>query len=113
MAKPWYIKAKAQIRSRGILQKNLADSLSISEGTMTNWLTGKYQPPLGKLRELSDLIGISYADMMLDDDSLARDQNELDMLRSLRNIPDDQKEHALALVKAILATLQKPTSEKE
>lgn len=46
-------------KSRGHTQKSLAKALDVSKGAVAMWETGKRQPSLEKLSEISDLLQVS------------------------------------------------------
>lgn len=112
MNKTWQSKAKEQMRLKGIKQIDIVRKLGKSKAAVSSWFNGRHPPSIAELKEIAKMLGLSPAEMLSEDDCLARNALELDALRQLRKIPDDQLEHALALVSAVLSTLQKPPTNK-
>lgn len=50
---------KAARKAHGYTQQSLAVALGVSKGSVAMWETGKRQPPLEKLSEISDLLQVS------------------------------------------------------
>ena len=50
---------KTARKKRGQTQASLAESLGVSKGAVAMWETGKRQPSLEKLGEISDLLHVS------------------------------------------------------
>ena len=46
-------------KEKGLKQVTLAESLGVSKGTVAMWETGKREPSLEKVGEISDLLGVS------------------------------------------------------
>ena len=59
------------------------------------------------------MLGMSLAEMLSEDDSLARNKLELEILRTLRSVPEARQADAAALIAAVLATLRKPPSPSQ
>ena len=54
-------------RKSGLSQEGLAEKLGVSRQAVSKWETGEAQPELSKLKQLSDLFGVS-ADWLLNED---------------------------------------------
>lgn len=50
---------KTARKAHGYTQQSLADALNVSKGAVAMWETGKREPSLEKLSEISDLLGVS------------------------------------------------------
>lgn len=105
MNTPWQVKAKDRMRELRITQNHLAEKLEVTKGTISNWFSGRNQPPLSKLRRLAQVIDISFADLVSEDDAICRNLWELDILRTLRAIPQDQQGNARVLIDTLAKTL--------
>jgi len=108
MNKTWQDKAREAMRRLEINQDDIADGLGKSKGTISNWFSGRHPPSLEDLKEISKMLGLSIAEMLSEDDCLARNQIELETLRALREIPEDQRDRAAALIAAVLSALREP-----
>ena len=89
-------------------QQELADLVSVSPGTISHWLHGRHRPSTDQLRGIAKVLGVSLPELIEDDESFVRDGIELDVLRRLREISADQREHAKTLIDAVLSTLNSP-----
>ena len=58
------------------------------------------------------MIEMTLAELMSEDDALARDKNELAILRKYRRLPQDSREQATMLIDAVLDTLDKPQDKR-
>lgn len=105
MATKWQDKARSVMNAKKILQRDIADSLSVTEGSVSNWFSGRHQPSMDQLRKMAKMLGMSLSELIEEDDALARNELELDVLRRIRAVPDGRQDQAAALVAAVLATL--------
>ena len=55
---------KARARKRGIKQKDLAEFLGVSEGTMSKWLNRDVPIPPAHMRSLARKLGIRLNDLL-------------------------------------------------
>jgi transcriptional regulator with XRE-family HTH domain len=77
----------------------------VSEGAVSSWLKGRFRPGLSTITEIAKVLNLTIVDLLADDDSLARNDLELTLLRRLRNIPEKDRDQAAALIAAVLDTL--------
>lgn len=113
MNRSWQLVAKARMATLGISQQHLANKLGPSKATISNWFTGRHQAPLKYLGKIADMLDMTLAELLSEDDSLARNKVELDTLRLLRDLPPDQVQAAGAMIAALLQTLKNlPPKEK-
>jgi transcriptional regulator with XRE-family HTH domain len=54
------ISIRAARVNAGLLQKEAADHLGVSNKTLGNWENGATYPPADKIPEICDLYGVSY-----------------------------------------------------
>jgi len=57
----WARATRDWMRDKEITQGELATSLSITEGALSHWLTGRREPKVEKIQELANIIGISLS----------------------------------------------------
>ena len=50
--------------AKNLTQMNIADALGVSYQAVSNWERGNSMPDIGKLGELSDLLGVSIEDLL-------------------------------------------------
>lgn len=108
MKTKWQSKAKEAMFRKGITQDQIAEKLGKSKGTVSNWFHGRHPPAVADLKEIAKMLGLSLAEMLSEDDCLARNTHELAALRSLREVDDRHLEQAVALISAVLSTLKSP-----
>lgn len=72
---------------KGITQKELADYLHVSKGTIGMWETGRREPNTEILSELADFYGVTV-DYLLGRESITQTQEEIlqDTLRTLEEL---------------------------
>jgi transcriptional regulator with XRE-family HTH domain len=95
---------------RGIKVKDVAEALGMTPGGAGHYLSGRRHPKPGMLAKIARRIGISVSELIEDDPSFARDAFERRVLESARDIPDDKREAALQMLRALMA---EPTADAE
>lgn len=51
-------------KERGLTQEALGEKLGVTNKTVSRWETGAYMPDIGKLLELSSLLGVSVNELL-------------------------------------------------
>lgn len=54
----------AMRKQQGMTQEQLGESLGVTNKTVSRWETGKYMPDIGKLQDLSAILGISINELL-------------------------------------------------
>ena len=54
----------AMRKQQGMTQEQLGESLGVTNKTVSRWETGKYMPDIGKLQNLSAILGISVNELL-------------------------------------------------
>jgi transcriptional regulator with XRE-family HTH domain len=57
----WASTTRKWMRDKEITQGQLATRLSITEGALSHWLTGRREPKVDKIQEIADIIGVSLS----------------------------------------------------
>jgi len=112
MGIPWQKKAQARMREKGILQRDITEALGVTKGTVSSWFSGRYPPPTEMLERIATMLEMTLAELMSEDDALARNPVELSILRRTRKVPHDKLDQAEALNAAVLSTLT-PSEEDD
>ena len=99
--KTWNQKARELMTERDISIKAMADTLGMTPGGVGHYLSGRRQPKPGMLRKIAARIGVSVSELVEDDPSFARDQEEHDLLETFREIDPEQKASALAMLQGL------------
>ena len=102
MDKSWQDIVRRELKRQKKTQAWLASCLGVSEPTFSSWMHGRHNPDLPELREIAKLLRISITEMLENDDSIARTEKELAILRKFRNIPESEQDLAASLVDAVL-----------
>jgi len=100
---PWYVKAKAKLReerhrSPDKTQSWLANELGISESSVSHYFSGRHSPNLRTIKRIAELLNLSLAELIEDDDSICQDRSELGVLRNLRALPEDKRKQLIELI---------------
>jgi transcriptional regulator with XRE-family HTH domain len=100
---PWYVKAKAKLReerhrSPDKTQAWLANELGISESSVSHYFSGRHSPNLRTIKRIAELLNLSLAELIEDDDSICQDRAELGVLRNLRALPEDKRKQLIELI---------------
>ena len=107
----WQENARRIMAAKSIKQREIVDHLQLSPGTVSHWMHGRHRPSLKQLKEIAVVLGVSLPELLEGDESFVRDGSELDILRAVREVDPSQKEQAVALVRAVLATLPRKPAE--
>jgi len=102
---PWQQKARSLMQEKGVRQQAIAESLHVSKGTVSHWLSGRHKPSLKQLREIAGVLKVSLPELIEDDETFVRDERELEVIRQLRSLDENQKVAAAALIKAVLENI--------
>jgi len=53
----------------GLTQADLAEKMSVTQGAISGWETGKFEPSISDIRALSVYLGCSISDLMAETES--------------------------------------------
>jgi transcriptional regulator with XRE-family HTH domain len=79
---------KKLIVNQGMTQTQLADALGISNGTLSDWIKGRYYPRHKYLVAMSEVFGVSVDDITRENDTVSLDEK----MRSLFNSLSEEKQ---------------------
>lgn len=110
-----------QLRTdRQITQTSLARAFGISQGTLSSWESGRYEPDLTSLQKLSEFFGVSVDYLLCREsakkESPAADESgEADLDRELVNLlcqldSPQEEQRVKDFVRGILAAREAPSS---
>jgi transcriptional regulator with XRE-family HTH domain len=99
--KPWYEKARDLMARQDIKVYELADTLGMTPGGAGHYLAGRRHPKPGMLRKIAQRLGVSVSELIEDDPSFARDEDEHQALELMRQIPQEQHQAALAMLRGL------------
>lgn len=97
-------------KARGWTQPQLADKLSVSKQTISNWETGMKVPRMGSLQKLADLFGVKIGEITnasIDNNAPTHEftvDEAVDNLRAYQGKPisDSEKEVLKDIIKGYL-----------
>ena len=81
---PWGKKVKARLKELRRTQVWLANEIGASEPTVSQWLKGVHNPHITKLIRIAELLDMTLAELIENDDAIAQDMEELALLRAWR-----------------------------
>lgn len=74
---------KKMIVDRGMTQTQLADALGISNGTLSDWIKGRYYPRHKYLVAMSEVFGVSVDEITRENDTVSLDEKMKSLFNSL------------------------------
>lgn len=74
---------KKMIVDRGMKQTQLADALGISNGTLSDWIKGRYYPRHKYLVAMSEVFGVSVDEITRENDTVSLDEKMKSLFNSL------------------------------
>ena len=95
---PWYKKAKAALKSRGIRYIDLAAMLDCTEGAVGHYLNGRREPSVETLRIIAEQAGISLSELVGDDPRFIADISEKQLIDTYRRLDPEKRQHVLAIL---------------
>ena len=91
---------KDLIKAKGITQTALARHLGISNGTLSDWISGRYRPKPKNIKAIAEYFGVTPMEISLKKDPRPID----DRLKSLfDSLSDDKKEQAIDYMRYLLS----------
>ena len=95
----------------GKSQREMAEIVGVSSSTFNEWMKAKKYPRIDKIELMANYFGINKSDLIEDEDNkknspneLALTEGEMVMLELFRQIPEDQQQVVLAMIRAALCT---------
>lgn len=87
-------KIKEMRKKEGYTQEQLANELSVSRSTITNWETGKSVPDDNKIKAIADLFNISIDDLTNEDTDIENAVADSDTTQNQKAEEENEKEEA-------------------
>lgn len=98
----WRALLKSRIKYKGITLREIADSLSVTEGAVSHWLSGRREPSIKTIRAMAALAGVSMQELFGDESRyIIVDESEMRLVEALRTIPENDREAALRMLAAL------------
>ena len=97
----WYVKAKKRMQERGMLVKDLGETLGLTASGAGHYLVGRRNPTPDMLRKIARALDMSIAELIEEDPDFARNDVERATLEFLRQIPEDRIAAALAMLRGL------------
>jgi transcriptional regulator with XRE-family HTH domain len=103
---PWFIKARERVDALGMQRTQFAERMGVSKGLVTQWFQGATTPPFKRFTKMAEVLDMTVAELIADDESFAKNPTELATLRMVRDLPADQQAAALALMATLFRGLK-------
>lgn len=84
-----------------MLVKDLAEAIGTTASGAGHYLAGRRHPKPGMLKLIAIALDMSVSELIEDDPDFARNEEEKSVLETLRRIPVEQRQAALAMLKAL------------
>jgi transcriptional regulator with XRE-family HTH domain len=114
MSKPhvsWYIKARRLAMDKDLSYQAMADRLGVNKSRVGHWMTGRHQPSLAMLEKIAAMLETTAADLISEDRNYITNPHELDAAETIREMPEEYRAQAVAMLKAFKASLQPPQED--
>jgi transcriptional regulator with XRE-family HTH domain len=105
---PWYVVANRLKKEQKVTLQKIADRLGVAKSTAGHWLTGHNPAPLKAIQEIALMLGTTEIQLLAEDPFYISDPLEREIIKNLRDVPDDQRETALQMLLGALANLRRP-----
>jgi transcriptional regulator with XRE-family HTH domain len=53
------------LKTKGLKQIQLAEALGVAKSSVSQWCSNTIQPPLGKLKNIADILGCDITDLLI------------------------------------------------
>jgi transcriptional regulator with XRE-family HTH domain len=97
----WYVKAKKRMQERGMLVKDLGETLGLTASGAGHYLVGRRNPTPDMLRNIARALDMSIAELIEEDPDFARNDEERATLSFLRQIPEERRSSAIAMLRGL------------
>lgn len=91
------------LRKCGLKQKDVANALGVSEGTVSKWLHGEQGMSVGQLRQIAVLVGAHPGDLLRPPGSSGMGEKVEQTLKLMDQLSDEEWQRILATAEAIAA----------
>ena len=108
---PWYIKARRLAKDKGLSYQAMADRLGVNKSRVGHWMTGRHQPSLAMLENIAAMLETTAADLISEDRNYITNPHELAAAEEVREMPEEYRAQAVAMLKAFKASLQPPPQD--
>jgi len=112
MSTPWHIKARKLAKDRGLSYQEMADRLGVSKAAVGHWMSGRHDPSLPRLQEIATMLETSLSDLVAEDDRFMRNEDEVRAVKSIREMPEDYRAQALAMLEAFRLSIPSGREDK-
>lgn len=89
------------LKSRNKKQIDLAEELDVSTATVSDWLTGKKLPRVGKINRISQWLGITISDLLDEHDTAQQCLYDKDILSNYYQLSSSSKGTVLNIIEAL------------
>lgn len=93
------VKIAALMDDRGVTQYKLSKISSVSQGVISDIVSGKNAPSLSTLEKLCAALGITLSEFFAED--AAPDPAESELLAAFRNLPEEKRAQLLRMMRVL------------
>lgn len=97
----WHQRAKARALALNLSYPEIARRLHLSTPTVSNYLNGHREPRFETLIALSNVLGMSVAELFAEGAETVSEPAEVELLRAYRRLSAADKTAALTMVRAL------------
>lgn len=98
---------KRYLAQSGKKQKEVADAIGVSVGSMCDWTKGRSYPRMDKVQLLAEYFGIKKADLV-EDVNITKEtvsNKEQEVIDLFHKVPEEKREFVLSLIRAAIDNL--------
>lgn len=94
-------------KAAGLTQGQVAELMNITKSTYCGYETGKRQPDVAKIKQISDILGIPADKLLQTGHAISsqslppRDQKEDELVQLFRNMTPEERDMVTAVMKSI------------
>ena len=106
---PWYVKARERVDALGMQRQQFAERMGVTKGLVTQWFQGRTTPPIKRFPKMAEVLDMTVAELIADDETFAKTITELSALRMIRELPEEQHDAALELFATLIRGIKSIT----
>ncbi len=103
---PWYTKAKAALKERGLIYDDVAQALHVTVSAVGHYLSGRREPSLEQVKTIARMVDKSISELCGEDAYFVVKTDEQRLIDAFRQLSDDEQKFLLKQLTGI--TLENP-----
>ena len=106
MASKWTDRLKAGLKRKGLVYKDLAVKLNVTEGAVSHYLNEARQPSIDQVKVMAKMVDISVSELLGDDAVFISNEQQIKAAELVGSMSDDKKDIALKLLETLVDPAQ-------